>query len=318
MTMYDESASRVQKLVLRRTKNSDYANNWKPERESESITRLDGIEYVNDIKYSDSFPNSYFDIWFTKLKKASKGTIVYLHGGGFLFGDKLDGDPLAMEGDGDLPLLVKFAEQGYNVISANYCLSPEYRFPDQVTQLNELVELILRKGSMLGLNTNKILLMGSSAGAIIVLIYGTLLSNESYAKKLGINSNVKSSCISGLIIDEAAVDTSSFDNNMATMLGCWIGEDDIIESENARLLDVNQFITAAFPSTFLVSSNHEPYFFNSNVKLEQRLNDIGCLVKHFYIDNKEAVLKHGFLKKFAKNKIANECFGQILEFIENS
>ncbi len=59
-----------------------------------------GILYVNDLKYGDTYPNSYLDISHPDGRaQEEKPTIVYFHGGGFFGGDKCMGDPLAESSD---------------------------------------------------------------------------------------------------------------------------------------------------------------------------------------------------------------------------
>lgn len=71
-----------------------------PQNVPDRKVRENGILYVNDIKYGNTYPNSYLDISYpTEDTSVDRPTIVYFHGGGYFGGDKVLGDPLAVNED---------------------------------------------------------------------------------------------------------------------------------------------------------------------------------------------------------------------------
>ena len=61
-----------------------------PRREPGQAVRSNGILYVNDIKYGETYPNSYLDISYPSSDTSVKRTtVIYFHGGGFFAGDKV-------------------------------------------------------------------------------------------------------------------------------------------------------------------------------------------------------------------------------------
>lgn len=97
-------------------------------------------------------------------KDIIKGSIIYLHGGGFLLGSKYD-----------LPKyhIKNITEAGYNIVSLNYPLAPESRFP-------VIVDFILESINSFIKNINHpYFLWGRSAGAYLSLLaYGKGLDKE--------------------------------------------------------------------------------------------------------------------------------------------
>jgi acetyl esterase/lipase len=89
--------------------------------------------------------------------------VVYIHGGGWRSGSKADDR---------VRRIVPLAEAGVVVVSADYGLVPEVRFPDQVHQLKGLVRWLRGNGGRLGLPTGRIGVWGASAGAYL----GSLLA----------------------------------------------------------------------------------------------------------------------------------------------
>ena len=55
--------------------------------------RADGTTQISDIDYGSVHPNGYLDIYLAKDAGADAPTLVYVHGGGYVFGDKPFGDP---------------------------------------------------------------------------------------------------------------------------------------------------------------------------------------------------------------------------------
>ncbi|MCG4767417.1 alpha/beta hydrolase, partial [Fusicatenibacter saccharivorans] len=79
------------------------------------------VKVFNNITYSKAFPKSQLDIITpAELDKDVKLSVIFwMHGGGFIAGDKQYKNPL----------LAKIAEQGYIVVNINYALAPQYKYP---------------------------------------------------------------------------------------------------------------------------------------------------------------------------------------------
>lgn len=83
---------------------------------------------------------------------------VYLHGGGFRLGSPLSNDRQMRE-------LAK-AWNGA-VISCDYVHAPEHRFPDPVLEIAAVVEWLEDHGADMGLDPDRIVIGGASAGASV-------------------------------------------------------------------------------------------------------------------------------------------------------
>ena len=55
--------------------------------------RADGTTQISDIDYGSAHPNDYLGIYLAKDAGADAPTLVYVHGGGYVFGDKPFGNP---------------------------------------------------------------------------------------------------------------------------------------------------------------------------------------------------------------------------------
>lgn len=81
--------------------------------------------------------------------------VVFIHGGGFLVGDKRRGV---------MASVVKMVSQGYAVASLNYRLSSEARWPAQIHDAKAAIRFLRARGREYRLETEKLAVCGNSAG----------------------------------------------------------------------------------------------------------------------------------------------------------
>lgn len=95
--------------------------------------------------------------------------ILYLHGGGMVVGDR-----------GMLPETESrgFLEKGWIVVSADYRLIPETKYPEACQDAFDAYTWMRTEGkSQYGIDENRIAIVGSSAGARIALLAGHKVKN---------------------------------------------------------------------------------------------------------------------------------------------
>ncbi len=158
-----------------------------------------------DVPYAAD-PDSASDLqsldiyWQDKNQKLP--VIIYVHGGGWAFGDKSD---VNQKPD-------YFLSQGIAVISMNYRLRWDNTVFDQVQDVVNVISWVQQNASTYGLDSNAIILMGHAAGAHLVSLAAT---NQSYLKSAGLGlENIRA---------VVAIDTASFDiNRLMIELGSFI------------------------------------------------------------------------------------------------
>ncbi len=85
--------------------------------------------------------------------------VLVIHGGSWRSGDRLE-----------LPALSRYlAGRGYAVASLDYGLAPEHTFPGPVEDVREALRYLRGRAGELGLDADRVLLLGRSAGAQIAL-----------------------------------------------------------------------------------------------------------------------------------------------------
>src|SRR5271165_147778 len=80
---------------------------------------------------------------------------IYVHGGGMTAGDKSDLDSV---------FLNALASAGYAVVSLNYRLAPEFKYPAQIEDVKCAIRYLRTKAPVYGINGNEIVAFGTSVG----------------------------------------------------------------------------------------------------------------------------------------------------------
>jgi len=117
-----------------------------------------------DIAYSTQSPAQKLDIYLPENGDGPFPVIVSIHGGAFMAGDKRD--------DQVKPML-EGLKRGYAVVSVNYRLSGEAKFPAQIFDIKAAVRWIRANAQQYTLNPDKIAAWGGSAGGHLSALLGT-------------------------------------------------------------------------------------------------------------------------------------------------
>ena len=176
-------------------------NSYEPLSQPMEGLKDNGQYVITEIRYSENYPNSYLDITYpNKDKDPSNPTLIYFHGGGYFGGSKNVGDPLA--GSDATALLDDICSEGFNLVNIDYVLVPEYHFPDPLIQANEAFRFLIENSEKYSIDMDNVVIMGSSAGAIITSQLGSIITNPDYAEALGISPALKPREVKAVVIDE--------------------------------------------------------------------------------------------------------------------
>ncbi|MGX9134201.1 alpha/beta hydrolase fold domain-containing protein [Rummeliibacillus sp. JY-2-4R] len=117
-----------------------------------------------DVAYGKQSKSQKMDIYLPNEGNGPFPVIVAVHGGGFSKGDKREkGIASMLEG----------VNRGYAVVSINYRLSGEAKFPAAISDVKAAVRYIKANAKKYNLDPNKIAMWGNSAGGNLVALAGT-------------------------------------------------------------------------------------------------------------------------------------------------
>ncbi|MGV3590572.1 MAG: alpha/beta hydrolase [Gammaproteobacteria bacterium] len=118
------------------------------------------IAVARDVQYG-SDPRQRLDVFTPASGFApSRPVLVFVHGGGFVGGDKqIPGTPF-YDNIGQWAV-----RTGYNAVTITYRLAPQHQWPSGVEDLHRVVRFIDERGAQHGIGPGRVFLMGQSAGA---------------------------------------------------------------------------------------------------------------------------------------------------------
>lgn len=116
------------------------------------------------------------DIWYPRDNPNPTPTVVYIHGGGWIFGSK----------EGAVYQLLPYLERGWRVVNVEYRMAGNSLAPGSVEDTRCALRWIYRNAAQWKFDTSKIILTGHSAGGHLSLVTGMLkdgteLDNRCYA-----------------------------------------------------------------------------------------------------------------------------------------
>lgn len=270
---------------------------------TENTVHDNGHSSVNDIKYGTEYPNSYLDVHIANGDMSSdRPTYFYVHGGGWAKGDKYSVDH---------DYYKNILEAGYNIVSINYALSPEYNYPTALIQLTQAVLFMKEHGDEYGIDMSQVIFAGGSAGGQIVGQFVNIQTNETYAEEMGMDPVMSSNHIKATVLDSAALDPERmnktenpnphYDWAFFQFARSHFSISSLIHDtdENAKQGNVITHVTESFPPTFIADGNTAT-FPDQAKDLAEKLNNLGVTNYLYLIDRDKAILGHVFMGNDSK------------------
>ncbi|HWA96018.1 MAG TPA: alpha/beta hydrolase [Terracidiphilus sp.] len=115
------------------------------------------------------------DVWQHKGNKEPAPTLIYYHGGGWIFGDRT----------GATMFFMPFIVRGWNVVNVEYRMASSSLAPAAVEDTRCAFRWVIRNAKQYNIDTKRVVLTGHSAGGHLALISGMLpegspLNNNCY------------------------------------------------------------------------------------------------------------------------------------------
>lgn len=145
------------------------------------VTASGGPEMAERVdRYVDAGGRRIFCRVFRPATDRVLPTLVYFHGGGWVWANVDTHDRMVRE---------YAAAGGVSVVSVDYALSPEAKFPTALQECAAVVRFVAEHGAAWGLDPDRILLGGDSAGGNLALATALLLRDAGGPALKGILAN---------------------------------------------------------------------------------------------------------------------------------
>lgn len=298
----------IQKMIYK----SSSPNSYSPLYDPIDGPKENGHYLKSEIAYSKEYPNSFLDIIYPDQNlEVDRPTLFYFHGGGFFAGSKNMGDPLAASEA--TYLIDDIVSKGYNVVNVDYALVPDYHFPTPLIQMNQALSYMKEHAAEYHLNINNVVLMGSSAGAIMVAQYGSVLANPDYAQLLKIEPSIAKDQVKALVIDDAPLDYPKFSLRTKMLVGNYVAGTIYLSEEEINSYNPILHVTKDYPASFLLGSEYRTDLITLQKVLKQ------ADVAQELVDplaEKGLEKPHGFVSNLRTDPVSAEAFDRMMRFLD--
>lgn len=141
-----------------------------------------------DLPYAGGSPSQKLDIY-TPGVQGAYPVAVHFHGGAFAFGTKRDVNLIPM---------LRGLDRGYAIVSVEYRMSGEARFPALVYDAKAAIRYLRAHGGEYGLDTGRIAVWGPSAGGYLAAMMGATNGNPAF-EDLGMGNAEYSSSVQAVV-----------------------------------------------------------------------------------------------------------------------
>ncbi|MGJ4845224.1 alpha/beta hydrolase [Leifsonia sp. Le1] len=272
--------------------------------EMEPYVPKSGVDAHRDIAYGDAGSDTSLDVFTPTGESTPLTTVVWIHGGAWISGDKSNVDPYVQI----------LASHGYTTVSLNYTISPETTYPTALNQLNDALGFLVEHAAEYNIDPNSIVIAGDSAGSQYTAQLATIVTNPAYAERVGVTPTLTAKQLKAVILNCGIYDVRGIPD--APGIGGWgfrialwsyLGAKDWSKTPGGRDMSTIEDVTADFPTTWISGGNADPLTDSQSKPLAKKLEGLGVDVTSvFYPADESPALPHEyqFHLDFAKARSA--------------
>ena len=261
-------------------------------KEMQAYQPAAGIGQKLDVLYGADGKNTTFDVFSPANSAGLLPTVMWIHGGAWISGDKANVRPYARI----------LASHGYTVVAVNYTVAPEAVYPVAVTQLNDALGFLTAHADQYRIDTDRIVIAGDSAGSQYTAQLATMITSPVYAAQVGLTPAISPNQVRGVVLNCGIYDVNGIPDapgiggwGFRTALWAYLGTKDWSNTRGGQLMGTLDDVTADFPTTWISGGNADPLTANQSEPLAARLTKLGVDVTSvFYPKNTEPALPHEY------------------------
>ena len=260
--------------------------------EMEPFVPLTGVDAQYGLPYADGGADTTFDLFRPSGETEPLPTVVWIHGGAWISGQSQNVDPY----------LQMITSHGYTSVSLNYTVAPEAAYPTAVTQLNDALAYLVANADDLGIDPNRIVIAGDSAGANLTSQLAVITTSPDYASEVGITPALTPDQLKAVILNCGIYDVSEIPNapgltgwGFRIALWAYLGVRDWSDSPGDKQMSTVDHVTSDFPTTWISGGNGDPLTDSQSKPLADKLGSLGVDVETvFYPADTEPALPHEY------------------------
>jgi len=225
-----------------------------------------------DVAYADGGADTTMDVFTPASASGPLPTVVWIHGGAWISGEKENVDPY----------LRILAGEGYTTIGLNYTIGPEGVYPLAVHQLNDALAYIDEHAAELGVDPDQIVLAGDSAGGQLASQMATLITNPEYAEIMGVSPALKAEQVAATVLNCGVYDLSALADldgvagwGFKSAMWAYSGTKTWAEDSTGATMSTIDWVNADFPPTYISGGNGDGLTWLQSIPMAKRLEALG-------------------------------------------
>ncbi|WP_200838661.1 MULTISPECIES: alpha/beta hydrolase [Microbacterium] len=230
------------------------------------------LDERKDVAYAGAGADTTMDVFRPATADGPLPTVVWIHGGAWISGSKEDVDPY----------LRILAAEGYTTIGVNYTRGPEGVYPLAVHQLDEALAYIDAHAEELGVDPQRIVLAGDSAGAQLASQMATLITSPEYAGILGIEPSLRADQLVATVLHCGVYDLAALAEldgvagwGFKSAMWAYSGTKTWAEDSTGATMSTVDWVTADFPATYISGGNGDGLTWLQSIPMAKRLEELG-------------------------------------------
>jgi len=243
-----------------------------PESASTVIKLSEGIQvHPNQTYHVGNNWEAKLDLYLPHNAEGPFPTLIYYHGGGWVFGSK----------ESSVPFVLPYLEMGFAVVNVEYRLAKISPAPAAVVDCICALRWVNRNAQRYNLDSLRIVLSGNSAGGHLALIVGMIppeegLSSECATYEEVVNNALAEVKVAAIINWYGITDVTNIANGEHSMLYAqqWLsGHPDPIGI--AQKVSPIRYIRPGLPPVLTIHGDEDPYVpYQHAVRLHEALDEV--------------------------------------------
>lgn len=243
-----------------------------------------------DVPYADLGRPTTLDVFSPPSAAAALPAVVWVHGGAWISGCKEDVSPY----------LRILAAHDLVTVGVNYPVPPAASYPAALQRLDEALRFLLDNAAEYGVDPDRIVLAGDSAGANLVSQLATAITCPEYADRLGLRPALAVHQLRGVVLHCGIYDVSGVPQlrglagwGFRVALRAYLGASS--DGASGRQMSTLHWVTERFPPAWVCGGNGDPLTTSQSRPLVARLEALGVPVTaHFVADGTTPAMPHEF------------------------
>ncbi len=215
------------------------------------------VTSLYDVVYDSTEKTGLMDIYMPNGDQETYPTLFWVHGGGYMSGDKSD----------VTPYLQLLASEGYTVVNLNYALVPEARYPEPIYSLEKAYVAVQKNAQAYKADLSHVAFGGDSAGGQIIGQFINIQVNDAYRDTTAFKQTVPPETIKTAIFYSSLLNTQRMDKTddmMANKLFsrlAWAYFDDKHWRVSPKTMEASVTLNMDphFPPSYITDAKHRSF-----------------------------------------------------------